>query len=212
MSARTRAAEARLGLSSRNRSSSDNDSNSELSSDDLIDMTGLRAQEGPRKICIPAHKRLPLLWTEIEHQESSIAQEVFKSYGPLAVLLYSRIKESKLIASMNRSSSVDFFNPVLSYLQNLFEKAFNSKLNSTLDHLALVKIEKILFDCTPSLEELRIGSQAMEAKEHIVYKIVLDMLLAFAIVYDGPLQHVSQSTHFISLICSWACSLPEVCL
>lgn len=45
--------------------------------------------------------RLPVQWREIEGDESEISNELNEYLGPLAVLLFNRIKQLKIIDRMN---------------------------------------------------------------------------------------------------------------
>lgn len=95
-----------------------------MSNDDLIDLTGVRTREGPRVIEMPARSPpLPKLWSEIEHLESKQSIEIFKQGGPLALLLYSRISELKLVQAPRDIKADNFIVPTLIFLVNEFKQA-----------------------------------------------------------------------------------------
>lgn len=97
------------------RRSSQDSEDSNISADDLIDLTGSRQREESRAITLP-HRNPPLpnLWSEIEHLESKVDVEIFKKHGPLAALLNHRISELRILDK--RRSSDNFMIPIIALM------------------------------------------------------------------------------------------------
>ncbi len=59
---------------------------------------------------------LPEEWKEIEEEESAAGIEIYNMLGPLAVLIYHRIVEMKILSGINLEGDVwNFLKPVLDY-------------------------------------------------------------------------------------------------
>ena len=163
-----------------------------MSDDDLIDLTGTRTREGPRAIELPQrYPPLPKQWSEIEHLESKMAVEIFKRSGPLAVLLNQRISELKFITAPRGLTPESFIVPVLVFLQGQFQKSLTERTPDGL--IAARKTQKII-EMAPDVKELSVGIQSMQENEHIVYKLVIDLLRAYFLYFEGSPKPMYMNT------------------
>ena len=66
---------------------------------------------------------LPEEWKEIEEEESETALDIFQKMGPLAVLLYRRIIQLKILTDLDVDGEAwNFLKPVLDYYEFYSEK------------------------------------------------------------------------------------------
>jgi len=94
-------------------------------------------------------------------------------YGPLALLLYYRLMELKIVTGMSKNDP-DFFNPVLKF----FGEQLNNIDRPSKSEKAVANL-RAMIRVTPSCSELRCGIKYLEKNEHIVYKLVLDILFMY---------------------------------
>jgi hypothetical protein len=61
---------------------------------------------------------LPEEWKEIEDEESAVGIQIYQHLGPLAVLIYHRIVDLKIISGLNLEGEIwNFLKPVLDYYE-----------------------------------------------------------------------------------------------
>ena len=61
---------------------------------------------------------LPEVWKEIEEEESETALGIFQKMGPLAVLIYRRIVQLKILSALDVDGNPwNFLKPVLDYYE-----------------------------------------------------------------------------------------------
>lgn len=63
---------------------------------------------------ITVHRNLPKQWKEIENIKSEIIYIINQKFGPLAALLFLRLKRNDFISSID-GTGIDFFKPVLQF-------------------------------------------------------------------------------------------------
>ncbi len=81
--------------------------------DDNASTTRLQSQQG-----IVHTGDLPEEWKEIEEEESDTALGIFHKMGPLAVLIYRRIVQMKILSALDVDENPwNFLKPILDYYE-----------------------------------------------------------------------------------------------
>jgi len=85
----------------------------ESDADDNASTTRLQARQG-----IVHTGDLPEEWKEIEEEESETALAIFQKMGPLAVLIYRRIVQLKILSALDVDGNPwNFLKPVFDYYE-----------------------------------------------------------------------------------------------
>jgi len=93
--------------------SGDEEMKQESDADDNASTTRLQARQG-----IVHTGDLPEEWKEIEEEESETALAIFQKMGPLAVLIYRRIVQLKILSALDVDGNPwNFLKPVLDYYE-----------------------------------------------------------------------------------------------
>ena len=98
------------------------------------------------------------------------------------MLLYKRLKKLSVIRDSELASLL-FLKPVLDYYESICKKA-------TTDIKAAASLKKLVA-IVPTLKQIKTGMKHRQSKEHIVYKIVLDVLAHYLKEFDHISAKVS---------------------
>jgi len=146
---------------------------------------------------------VPNEWQELdEEEESDIGQELLSSYGPLSVILYSRVKKHKLFPVPESSL----------FLEKLASFYLRNAANMEKD-IAAMKNIKLLVSFFPSYKQFKelLKANHFRNRDFIFFKLALDILTFYYKTTELPLFKKLQ-TEIISLALAFYTSLTNSCL
>jgi hypothetical protein len=142
-------------------------------------------------------------WQELdEEEESDAGQELLSSYGPLSVILYSRVKKHELFPVPAPSL----------FLEKLVAFYMKNAANMEKDPTAMKTI-KLLVSFFPTYKEFKelLKSNRFRGRDFIFFKLALDILTVYYKTIELPLFKKLQC-EIIPLALSFYSSLTNSCL